>query len=488
MPMIRTNPGPQEVVSVYDMDSTNAIITDVMANQFSRYVTSHYEGELSSKTSRVSIPAHSQLPGESNMRGDSVIATLEPGSDHILQVFRASTDNVNSVFLMCRAEGSQTDNLISFDGYASSVALNADWLKTLAATTLTLNTTLYNTSPNSMQIEAKNPQSVGGLIYRSFASEVNMAGYLNLEMWWYFPVSGQFTVMIRDANNNEATYTFNDGGILNQWQMIDASFLLFDNVGTVDLSRITQIGFYCDIIQTANYLVDSISLEGNIGLSLETSMQLYDFGTTADPSSLADGTALTFDNGQTEITFEMKSYDAVRKAKKFQYGVMDNSKKLTIGNYYGVLIKAPTENLKNHYNGTDFQRYSSGKMYVVDATSGVMTDTTNSLGFIINYFGESSIAQIQIYGGGSDKGIAGYVFMMAFDATTHEDLHFYGQYEFAGQQQLLNLEFANDAAFNQIFSPDGAYFHMNYQGHPDNGTLEVEFDITWKYNEIARYN
>jgi hypothetical protein len=333
---------------------------------------------IPSRGAQVIMDTGIHAPMENMINDDDIVQTLEFGEspDGVLQIFRASTDNLHDVRLSIKGEGGAT----TFDNmeYATDGAAQAEWVASDATNTQVYSedTIVYQGS-YSLKIHCDKKDSPGDTVTKTFSAE-DWTGYESIRFWRYNTVGNGhcvWNVEISDDGTDWLSSQFTSL-LANTWEEL---VIPIDNMtgSGVDLSSITRVRFKMVECTAVHYFyIDQFELLADVGTAF---LRLYDFGTTSEPTSLTDGTQLTFDGGDTQLQITLPLNKSIVNIHAHRGAHVRDDNNLTVGNYYGIWIDGLTSG-KLHLYGSDSQLYNSGKMYTLDGND--VTETSKSLRFL----------------------------------------------------------------------------------------------------------
>lgn len=325
--------------------------------EFNDFTTGHGEIEIPFKGAMVKGSEKTKIVNESSVHFHDILESLDAtASDKgILQIFRASMDNIQDVRLMLRGEPTSASKVLIESG-----EVLGNWTSS-NINLMTVSQSAGGFINGSIQFNGEANDSSGSYGQKTFSPAQNWSTKTNLEFRLMSDAVMTIRLGILDSSLNEATYDIVTPGNGNTtWDLYDIPFSSFSNISLVDLTDITYLRLYF-IVAAKNDTVgiDEVYVEGSDGTVVISSFELYDFGTTANPTSLTQGTLLTLDSGASSY---QKNLTTQKKLSGYSltYGVNDPLKSLTIGNYYGILIKKPTEGIIEVYGDVSDNHNTSG--------------------------------------------------------------------------------------------------------------------------------
>ena len=366
-----------DVVSanVIPLTSEKALVTKAVRveNEWVEgYVNNQYENvTLLNSGSLIRTTFYPQQLQE-NLLDSGVISASTTASINAMQIFRASMDNVNQISLYLGINSTAT-TLDTFD------AIGANWVSSDATnTTVSQESTIKVEGTGSMKIVVKRGASSNNDTVTKTVVSTNMTTVGSFSFW-----------MRSNQNTNRWKFAIGDGTNFfqslpftstpnNTWKLITLSLGDFTEAGagTTNIAAITKLRFQ---LTTAGDGASSYFdiLQSQVASSITCTVQLYNFGATANPTNISQGTLLTLDDGTTGVSELLNSSANQNYEFSLQRGVYVSANALTIGNYYGIYMTLTSVNVY----GTSTQKYTSGKLYTVNTGTGAFTDTTQSTGF-----------------------------------------------------------------------------------------------------------
>lgn len=309
-----------------------------------------------------------------------VAATITP-TTNLLQVFRAPVDNFSGMCFFGNLVPTATTDIDDFN----STSLTSQWLDNDGGSGDILRareTGIEYESPSCLRIRTTS-SAAGYNTYRDFGSEdLSTAEVIT---FWYRSTSTGVKWKLRLEDNPGQTLESGvfSASVANTWEQVSIPISNFIEIGTgtTDLSDIEYVRWYCEDDNNATYYsyFDLLQFK-SVPVLVDVTLELYDFGTTANPTNISQGTLLTNDYGVSIATATVSGTTPRKYCfRDFPIGVFDTLKELTVGNYYGMNLKVASDSVE--IIGNSVQTYSSGKTYTEVESTGAFTDTTNSMGF-----------------------------------------------------------------------------------------------------------
>lgn len=326
-----------------------------------------------------------------------------------LQIFKPALDtNLYGVELVLGTSGAET----TIDTFDSSVTTN--WISSDTSNTVrSAEASIVYEGSGSMEVTTRFPKSLGDYVRRTIsATDYSSATSFsfafrssNINQQWRFRIS--------DGTNTLQSPIFS-AQTVNTWSVIEFDIEEFTEItaGTTNTAAITRLEFYVVNNTTSTNYFDI--LKRITATSLMCEVELYDFGTTANPTNISQGSLITSDRSETSIIFEV--FRGVRRRYKIEFlkGVL-TSNNLTEGNYYGILIK--TEGIIVYGHSTT--AYSSGKNYSIVTSTGALTDTTNSAFFGIYTIPDICFLTTGIFSSSQSTGDSSINLFVSDSESTH---------------------------------------------------------------------
>jgi hypothetical protein len=314
---------------------------------------------------------------------NNVVASLTYGANPqgILQVFKASADNIHTIMAM--VEGRPVETVIDNFEYSDTTALRAVWVSNDVSNTTPTVSTTHSEGTKSISVECKKNGSPGDYIRRSWSTGQNWNSGTreSISVMCYTSEENAIKWKLRvydGANWAEMEFIITD---TNTWVPFTFRLLDFTSVNQpINWANIRAIEFYCyDYISntpTVTTYFDKVVLNANVG---QINCSIYDFGATEPTAATAlPGSALSLDHLIEPATLPLTK----EKFSLFApYGLFDTNKSITIGNYYGIYIYGITAGSVDLY-GNNTKSYTHGKLFSVTGTT--LTELPNkSLGFSV---------------------------------------------------------------------------------------------------------
>ena len=306
---------------------------------------------------------------------NDIVATLDNTStSYLVQLFRASSTNVNTVAVTTNAVpvGTLEDNFST--GWVSSSPSKI----TVSFDTVIYNNTDLDTSSSSTQLALGN--NITGVTVAKTVSE-NWTTVSTFSLWFRATALLEMYIRLSDGTNS-ATYNFVNT-VTNSFQQ--KIFDLNDpdsTSGILNIAAITSVTFgtYTGGNLTGQFAwLDA--LESQVAPS-PLYLQLWEFETNLHPDSLSLGTVLTLDDGNTDLQIGSELVKAAQRVN-LRYGVTNAANKLKFGNYYGLVFYNKGVGVHNIYGSVSEKIYEHGNTFTSPSSGGALTNVNTSVYFCI---------------------------------------------------------------------------------------------------------
>jgi len=350
-------------------DASNVVVTSI-----SNPIITHGQEEVFQLIPHVKM--------ESMIKCDTIIQTLEFGQEpsSVMQIFRASTDNLSEVSLKLHGVGS-TDITESFE-YSTDASMRAVWVPSSSDIEIYSDNGTYYTGSYSIGIDCYRNRSNGESITKTFSSE-NWSLVESISCMVYESKGSNrnhWKIRIYDGNNwAEKEFTI---PVKNVWE--NKIFLIesLDNIEVLDLSHITKIQFLLDDCNANAWLnIDDFKRSIPSGYA---DIKLYSFGTSDHPTLL--GQPLTFNTNENVATI-------LTPPTPQTITIPMMVPQLTVGEYYGIEISNVSNGVLHIY-GSSTQIYNSGQMFTISNSN--FTYTTKNMRFMLSTIVSTLLNKIEI--------------------------------------------------------------------------------------------
>jgi hypothetical protein len=332
---------------------------------------------IPSKGSLVQFDANLKGVNEGVFTDFEVAATASSG-ERMVQVFRASATCVSEA--MVSLEGLITTPVVvdDFEGYASSQALQGSWVGSSPSdVAVSLNTADPAEGSKAMQVWFKASKSIGDRVTRTFSTLQDWGNGKHLRFSFRSDRSTIFMkVVLRDSSSRalETYFHSSDGS----WGTISVAFEDFDFPdGSFDTSKVQSLAFeVVDCPENTNVGIDGVQMINDVG---SVDVGLVDFGASPPDGTQPLPPYMTLDSGLPTKTISAPSSKTMISVN-LPYG-MTTANKMTVGNYYGLVITGPSgANSQLKWHGTAQRSYQSGPVLKEEA-GGTLTALQGSAGF-----------------------------------------------------------------------------------------------------------
>ena len=364
-------------------------------------VESYYSSvQISERAGTFPIDMHSKVSTEGLATSTGLIYSLTATGtvDGLLQVFRASADNVHDIIVPVSATGQTADVLLFDCEYANNVAAEADWVSSNEGDfdVRSEGVTVYS-GDYSLRIDVKNADALNATATYTYSTNQNWVSILTLKFRFQCNQNtGVLRLKIQDASSN-IMYSDIDVDNQNVWYLKEVVLATMTNYSAVDKSTIKKIIWECrDISNNPRYFIDDIYLASTENLSIPMDIELYDFGSNSLPTTIT-GAPLVLDEYNTYATVNVSDHFAVLNAHIHMASHRpDANRKLTVGDYYGLYFKKPSYGAINFYGSTLGQQYNSGKTSLVESNN-ITTISGVSLGFLVYAYVPGLYKEIRVF-------------------------------------------------------------------------------------------
>jgi hypothetical protein len=428
-------------------------------------------------------------------RGEQATVT---SSQLVGQIFRASTDNINGIYLTLEsASGTTIDN---FESYADSAALQAVWTETDAADPAALATVIVGTGTKSMLLPMS--ATVGDEWYKTNVV-TDYTGY-TFEMQWYQSVSfsqAQMSFYIQDNVGNSKYLPL----VVEQadaWETFDfqetAMVETTGNSTDTDTTKILRVGFRLDDNRVnADGYADEIKAIPEPG---EIALELWDMGTTLPTSgvtTLNDGNQYEElgDRGinggtvSTNITVELIGGKRLYDIYEFIAGTaleIPGNTTITNDNYYALVLRYVDTDVTVFGANTTYsnQYYNSGYAFTATNNITVMSQigTYNDICFGI-FAAEDAYLNTLITQYRQSDGSAAAPGLDAVEIVNIENRNMYITDYLVGAsrpQPFVIAEFKD----TRPYMPKGSKLEVNHTDDSSDNVNSVSVFIGYLYQEI----
>lgn len=377
------------------------------------------------------VDGHAKIPTESNIVSDSLLYTLienDITTQGILQIFRASANNVHDINVMMRGVSSAASRVS-----IANCDTATNWSQTnVSRLSFAVDNTITFEGAGAINLKPKTTVYTGDYVQYLVTPYVNLTNNTNIEFMFRDGQQATWRITLVDSSNAEAYFEYSVSTI-NVWEVFDITYSSFTNIEVLNLSELAAIRFTPVVIPVKNIdaYVDYINIAGTVGETTNIEMELYDFGSNATPTNISEGTLIPLDEGEASavsiLTTQKRIMDFHIHAGSHTIGTS-----LTIGNYYGFLIKTPTVGNAEVYGSTLNTQYNSGRLYTINA-DGSTTENVGALGFVVYAVVDALLRGMRIQV--DDSATNTEVYVMCVDDANNRRL----------TNMLLRREFAEDS-------------------------------------------
>ena len=467
---------------------TNESGFEDQANENSYVTDQHYNFSIPSRGSSSYFPILPKNYALSQVLQDEIVHTISHDDEDIgvLQVFQATVDNINGIKFVGTASHSETENTEIIDAceYATDAEVRANWTVLVAEhdKKIELKSTDDEVNGGAYAIKIKcESKAEGNYLKKTFAEAQDWSDLDAICFYWNSDKYGgnyRWKIVITDNINQECYYSFNALARYT-WEHKHFSKNLFFNHAVIDFSQIVSFRFECEETSCTYYsYLDDFQIIRNIEQrKVNAEVSLYHFGPTPDFSTLGD--LQTLDDGfpSEDTLFEI---DVKRISPcVMNYGSLKNDRKLTKGDYYGILIRRPDEGSIKLY-GTPTQVFPSGNVYDV-ASDETMTALDKSLAFMMCTFSDSTVTKICIKQDvhNSDSNIN----LLLMDPIDFTIVQFLGVYTFERCDEIkIEYDYSNPELINLT---QNKHLYVYYQDGVSSTANKLIVDARFHYSDVG---
>ena len=397
------------------------------------------------------------------------------------QIFRASQDNINGLYLTLES-GEVIEAFDDFESYTSSADLQTTWVA--SGDLAILETTNVYNGNKSMRLRAQN---TGNTWQRSFSSRdwSQVTG----SFYAYFTKDYEdmkFRVYVIDSAGNTKSQAIVQNTV-NTWDKyyINVADMHDDQTTPTNTSDIVGVGFYVEERNLFDYMyVDDLYATYSNG---EIAIELYDMGSTIpinSSTSLNDGVGVLLgDITNTNPVYTI--YEKIQTGKRlyhiedFVHGVareIPTNTLINMDNYYAIVLKYVDMDV-NVYGGTfDIDYYKNGYAF-----------TTTNYTTPINQIGANDDIMFTIFSTQD-------VYVTESRARTDIEPGKFASYMSSVEDSNMittNIQLVHgsnpgiygEVSFTDrpIFLEKGGKFNLDYNDDPDDNVSVVYFGIRYVY-------
>ena len=398
------------------------------------------------------------------------------------QIFRASEDNINGIYLTLETNGVTTfDN---FETYNTGVELNNVWIDQLGYVPAVLETSKVYEGDKSMKLD-------GGYSGGEWIKTITPTDYTGkigtFQAFFTKQYSTlKFEVFIGDGTNTKSAAIAHNA--INTWIefQIDESAMSEDGAGTTDTTAITQVGFR--VVQTDwnDFMyVDNIEV-GAVGG--EVGIELWDMGSTMPingTTTLLDGTQyhqigdITRTTPVSQLELDLIGGKRLYHIHEFVAGVAQEifwNEILNKDNYYAIVLNYIDTEV-DVYGTTGFSDYyNSGYSFTVqgNSTPFIQTGAMDDLMFTIFSTQDVYVTESRAYANALPGEDANFMSSVEDNnMITNDIIAVHGVYV----PQFGEIDFTD----RPKFLPKGGKFNLDYNDDPTDNVETIVFGIKYVY-------
>ena len=448
--------------------------------RYAKQIVDHKNRRVTSRGVRLDFDLAPHIPMENITDKSSLVAILSGADDTLCQVFKASADNIHDIDLVLQGTGT-TDDLDNFESYADTPALVAEWVASDPTNTfVTLDTGTVHGGSQNMGIQCRKNQSSGDTITKDYgAGGIDYSSYESLSFWVFndIDLTCIWKINLIDTSANVASLQYNQAN--NVWTKQDLSLFDFSNFAGMDWENIRYVQFEMVRCTSAlhTFYIDDMELNGPAG---DIDIEIIDFGATAPVSTdniVSAGDILTLDEGASSVTYSLPLTKSV-STHHIHYGSHEYGNSLTIGNYYGIHIKAPSSGICAIY-GSSTKKYNSGGCFTVNG-SDIMTEIAKSINFMIFCIYPAYLSSISI----ETDGVTGNTVtnICTCDLETGKGVDYIMRHVF-NNETSFNSDFIKNET--QLFYTDRRFVpSMYYEDHTDSEVESFSLHLYYIYEPV----
>ena len=474
-----------DTTSMSDTDEL-LIYVDTPDHSTSYDSTTEFFNEINITERGASFPVdlQSKVSTEGMTFMDGIVHTLSDTDteDGFLQIFRASADNVNTIYFACKGEEAAfVDTLVDAFDYPNEAGFDAVWVSS--------NSTNWNVRRDTypiysgtacMRLDVNNSSALNATVTKTYSSYQDWSTNTTLSFRVYCDeLTGKIQLRIRDNVGNVMTQNITFPA-RNVWYLNEARFEEMSGYSSMDMSNISEIEFLCqDTNSNPQYYIDDMHLNNsNYIVSIDLDIELYDFGSNSSPTTI--GTPMTLDDGTTSANVQVNQQSRIHTIDLYK-GVYNNNN-LTIGNYYGIYIKRPTTGTVHLLGKSTEQLYSSGICGTVESSS-ITSLSNKSLGFTV--FSEIPGIVRKIIVKPNNQSVGSYIYIMMIDKQSSKLNRILSGIEMGTETEKL-IQFGQDMP-DVIYVGDEYTLNMVWADSLASLANKVIVDVTYSYKSFPIY-
>lgn len=340
--------GGQKVLKVFDVGD---IIDPETGTGFKKpsYASSFSQIQKGGKTKLEITP---RVLGENVTVHADVVQTLGGSITDVGQIVRLTPgiNNVDRVRLTLEAiAGGAITSIDDFESYADTTALRAAWEPNDTTNTPnTLETTIVAEGAKAMAIQMLNKtKSKSDEAKFTYGATQDWSSLDGIKMQFRNDTPAIIEVHIIDDNGDGSKHTITTS-VQGAFELLQLDFNNFIPVGAVsaDLTMVKEVKFFVKTAAVGFFFVDAIELFENASFGT-ADLELYDFGSTSTPTTLAEGTL------KKTVTIDLVP-------GKVLYEVPLNVDGLSPNTHLGIVLTNPSVATVKVYGDQGNNIYSSG--------------------------------------------------------------------------------------------------------------------------------
>jgi len=456
---------------------------DGVANSNSYMTDQHYEFNVPERGSSSYFHVLPKNFAISQTYEKDIVHTLSYNDDHdgIMQVFKATFDNVNNVKFLTKGSFPDSEEITIIDdcNYTSTTDAQAAW-ESSNSDRIWVQTVDWEDYDGGYCVGMRvNSRAEGYYVSYHFAENQNWKDLAAFDfMWQTEDEDSRWQLIIKDNIGQIATVDFSSFDD-DQWENKHFNKDIFYNKDVVDWENIVSFCFKnLSSCWTHWTYLDKVQIITNIdNTHISSEVSLVHLGTNPNYNSIGD--ILTLDDNRDYKTFTIQNDTKRITPCKMQYGASRNDWKLIQGDYYGLFIRKPDKGSISFY-GSDTQKYTNGNLYHVEATDNI-TALNKSLAFMVCTFSESTLKKLVIR---QDKhSPKSNVNLMLLNSETKQIEQFLGIYTF-GESKVITIEYDYSKPERILLDRD-SQLYVYYQDANDSQTAKIFVEPRFHYEKIG---
>ena len=413
--------------------------------------------------------------------GRSIRAVID-SSTMVGQIFRASQDNINSMYLTLEPTGVYTFD--DFESYTTSSDLQTVWSST-GSYDPELDTTYVANGNKSMKLHAYN---TGDSYYTTFTAVdfTNTVGSFNALFTKSYD-SMKFKVFIKDSSGNTRSIDIVQNSVYT-WRHFefDVDAMQEEQETPTNLADIVVLGFYVEDRDYRDYMyVDDITYTSNSG---NVVVELWDLGTSEpinNVTKLTDGVRYeqigdhVTSEGMSYYNLELSSGKRIYHLHGFSCGVAQEipvNEILKVDNYYAIVLKYNDTNVNVYGSSGHMDLYSHGYSFTTknNSTPILQTGANDDLMFAIFSTQDVYITRSRAVADTLPGVDANYMANVEDDNLKITDV-------VNSHGTFVPIQGEVDLSARPIFMPKGGKFNLDYNDDPDDDVSRITFGFQYVY-------